>query len=490
LITTPRYDPRGDFLKGEDTVPYIHFTDEQKERANSVDLPDFLEWQGEKLEKSGGEWRWTSDRGITVRSNEWYNHYEDRGGGSVSFVREHYNLSYPEAVTMLLNGEQGEVVTNDRQKSRKEKKPFELPERSDTMRRVFAYLIKQRYIDGDIISHFAHERTLYEDKEFHNAVFVGCDENGVPRHATKKGTYSDGSYRGDVESSDPRYSFRHIGESDTLHVFEAPVDMLSYITMNKQDWQRQSYVALDGVTEHAMLWILEQNPHVTKVRLCLDHDPAGIEAAYRLTEILAGRGYADVEPMHPMNKDWNEDRKAQLGYNPEPARENPKILSFYEVFGELYYLHGDILPEKADTDTIGRHVDLLNRRYRNGGFPNMQKSLNTIYAHSLVSAADQMRRIGKPVTMEQLAEKILCDYAPHKDRGGMRSRCEDMSRLLRVMQVQSISPGIRTTTERESEINNYVSLARECVKALSFLRLEDQRQEQESGAAVHSMVMM
>ena len=136
-------------------------------------------------------------------------------------------------------------------------------------------------------------RELSKDKtkEYHNAVFVGYDENGVPKHAHKRGLYTMGpSYRGNVESSDPAYSFHHIGTNDTLYVFEAPIDMLSNITLCPKGWRQNSYVALDGVAEHAMLRQLALNPHLKRVVLCLDHDEAGIEAAGRLTEILRKRG--------------------------------------------------------------------------------------------------------------------------------------------------------------------------------------------------------
>lgn len=71
---------------------------------------------------------------------------------------------------------------------------FHLPAANGNMRRVFAYLIKQRYIDPAVITHFAHERTLYESREFfgepkleiHNAVFVGKDKDGIPQHAHKR----------------------------------------------------------------------------------------------------------------------------------------------------------------------------------------------------------------------------------------------------------------------------------------------------------------
>ena len=86
---------------------YIHFTEEQKLRAGSVDLEEFLRLRGEKLLASGREKRLSSDHSITVRGNEWYDHAAERGGGPVSFVQTYYGLSYPEAVSLLLGSEAG-----------------------------------------------------------------------------------------------------------------------------------------------------------------------------------------------------------------------------------------------------------------------------------------------------------------------------------------------------------------------------------------------
>ena len=51
---------------------YIHFTEEQKQRAAAVDLEEFLRCRGEKLLSSGREKRLASDHSVTVRGNEWY----------------------------------------------------------------------------------------------------------------------------------------------------------------------------------------------------------------------------------------------------------------------------------------------------------------------------------------------------------------------------------------------------------------------------------
>mgnify|MGYP000305226139 CR=1 FL=1 len=236
-------------------MPYIHFTEEQKLRANSVDLVEFLRRQGEKLIPSGRDKRLASDHSITVRGNEWYDHAAERGGHAISFVQNFYGLTYPEAVTRLLNGEQWEVYVPAEKKEKGPPKEFALPPANQTLRRVYAYLLQQRHISREVLSTFAQKGLIYESRElsidqtkvYHNAVFVGFDERGVARHAHKRGLYTQGkSYRGNIEGSDPRCSFHWVGTSDRLYVFEAPIDLLAFLTLYPDGWQQHSYVALCG----------------------------------------------------------------------------------------------------------------------------------------------------------------------------------------------------------------------------------------------------
>ena len=201
--------------------------------------------RGEKLTRSGREKRMTSDHSVTIRGSEWYDHATEKGGGPISFVRDFYGHSYPEAVSLLLDGEQGVEYPTAKPQEEEPPKPFELPPINGDCRRVYAYLLKQRRIDREVISHFVKAGLLYEDAKYHNCVFVGTDENGVPRHAHKRSTNSYGeAFRINVEGCDLRYSFHHIGEDDQLFVFEAPIDMLSYITLNPDGWEQHSYVCL------------------------------------------------------------------------------------------------------------------------------------------------------------------------------------------------------------------------------------------------------
>ena len=296
---------------------YVYFTDDQKQRANAVDLEDFLTRQGEKLLRSGREKRLTSDHSITVRGNEWYDHAAEKGGCAIDFVQMFYGRSFPDAVTMLLNGEQGQAYRPSEQRKSEPPRPFVLPEANHDMRRVYAYLTRTRCLDREVVSAFARMKMIYEDARYHNAVFVGFDKDGIARHAHKRGTYTPGEpFKGNVDGCDPRYSFHHTGQGDTVYVFEAPIDMLSFLSLYQQDWQRHSYVSLCGVAEHALLQLLEESPQVKKIGLCLDNDKAGIKARKRLASILVGKGYSEVFSLLPQQKDWNEDLQ-EMWYKPE-----------------------------------------------------------------------------------------------------------------------------------------------------------------------------
>ena len=286
---------------------YIHFTEEQKQQAASVDLERFLLCRGEKLITSGREKRLARDHSVTVRGNEWYDHAEERGGHAVSFVQKFYGLNYPEAVSLLLGGNTGNAFPAASEREPEEPKAFELPPANSDMRRVYAYLVKRRGIDRDIVTAFARAKLLYEDAEYHNAVFVGTDADGVARHAHKRSTNSEGkAFRLNVEGSNPKHSFHHIGTDGRLYVFEAPIDLLSYITLNPENWQEHSYVACCGTSSHPVLELVAQHPEIKAVYLCLDNDEAGHTACKRMEALLEMVGVQTMQ-LIPFGKDWNDD---------------------------------------------------------------------------------------------------------------------------------------------------------------------------------------
>ena len=285
---------------------YIHFTDEQKEQARRTDLAELLRSQGETLRRSGKEYEWRDGSAkVTIRGNLWFHQYDREGGDAIDFVRRFYNKTYPEAMEYLLGSCGGTLIVSP--PIRKEPpKPFELPPKNDTMRRVCAYLINHRGINKDVVYAFAHRGMIYESADYHNAVFVGYDASGVPRHAHKRGSGSESTYKGNVDSSLPEYSFHWKGTSDRLYLFEAPIDMLSFISLHTEHWKTHSYAAACGVSDHVLWQMMKDSPKIQKVYLCLDNDEPGQTAAKRISDKLFTKGIQH-EILVPIHKDWNED---------------------------------------------------------------------------------------------------------------------------------------------------------------------------------------
>lgn len=284
---------------------YIHFTKEQRERARRTDLANFLIGQGEKVKKSGSEYEWfDGSQKVTIRGHLWYHQYEQKGGDAVDFIRRFYNKDYAESVEMLLNNCGGQIITSP--PTGKERKPFELPPRNDRMSRVFSYLLLTRGIDKDALFEFVRKKMIYESADYHNAVFVGYDSNGKPRHAHKRGTVTSNPYKGNVAGSQPEYSFHFNGTSDKIFLFEAPIDMLSFISMHKENWKNHSYSASCSVSDRVLFQCLKDNLNIKNVFLCFDNDKAGQTANKRISDKLNSMNIKS-EILIPIHKDWNED---------------------------------------------------------------------------------------------------------------------------------------------------------------------------------------
>lgn len=284
---------------------YIHFTDEQKAQARQTDIASLLISQGETVKKSGSEYEWKDgSQKVTIRENLWYHQYERVGGDAIDFVRRFYNKSYPEAVEYLLDNSSGGLITAP--PAVKEKKAFELPQPYRNMNRVKNYLHNIRSIDEDVIQVFADKNMIYESADYHNAVFVGFDKNGVPRHANKRGIGRVSTFKGNAESSMDEFAFHWIGKGKALYLFEAPIDMLSFISMHKENWKSHSYAASCSVSDRVLFQCKKDYPHIEKVYLCLDNDEPGQVASDRISTKLFALGI-ESEILIPTHKDWNED---------------------------------------------------------------------------------------------------------------------------------------------------------------------------------------
>lgn len=454
-------------------MPYIPFTDEEKQLANSVDLAEYLRVRGEKLELAGREYKLIysddsdSHDSITIRGSTWFDHKNQTGGGAIKFMQYHYGMDFPTAVQELL----GQRVTSlssvplkSTNQSEKQK-DFRLPEANDNMHRVFAYLIKQRFIAPEVITHFAKRKLLYEDKKHHNAVFVGVDENGVPRQAHKRGTATFGkSFRQTVEGSDTRYSFAHFGESGKLFIFEAPIDMLSYLTLHSENWQEHSYIAMNGVYENAVLTALKGHSNLSEIVICTDNDVGGIDAADRLSDILEEKGYADIKRLVPEFKDWNECLKVQNDVEPLPAVPHKIKEEYHRQAENIEYLK--CRPDKLKSQI---YAAFKNNQYRY--LAEYALAGSAFFLPKTQRLSDENR------AFLRLKSKLKDDYKAYADKGKTAQKQRHLSNSVQAV-MQNLKQTARTREQSIQTAKLLFQLADSAVRLEAENALSQPIQEQ------------
>jgi hypothetical protein len=274
------------------------YTQAQIDKANAVDLEKFLRAQGETLVRSGKEYRWKAHDSLTVCGNKWFRHSQSKGGFPVDFVMEFYGKSFPEAVQML-TGEPGEVqLEADPAPS----PAFRLPLRNVTNANILNYLTQERKLSPSLVNFFIAAGDIYEDSSHHNVVFVGRDADGHPRYASSRGIRE--KFRQDAAGAEKAFGFAHRGTDKQLLVFEATIDLLSFIELFPKNWQQHNYLSLGGVSGKALRQFLSERPDVERVFLCLDSDKAGEDACKRLAGLLPDT--VSVTRIQPCMKDWND----------------------------------------------------------------------------------------------------------------------------------------------------------------------------------------
>ena len=274
------------------------YTQAQIDKANAVDLEKFLRAQGETLVRSGKEYRWKAHDSLTVCGNKWFRHSQSKGGFPVDFVMEFYGKSFPEAVQML-TGEPGEVQP---EADPAPSPAFRLPLRNVTNANILNYLTQERKLSPSLVNFFIAAGDIYEDSSHHNVVFVGRDEDGHPRYASSRGIRE--KFRQDAAGAEKAFGFAHRGTDKQLLVFEATIDLLSFIELFPKNWQQHNYLSLGGVSGKALRQFLSERPDVERVFLCLDADKAGEDACKRLAALLPDT--VSVTRIQPCMKDWND----------------------------------------------------------------------------------------------------------------------------------------------------------------------------------------
>lgn len=271
----------------------------------------------DSLKISNGKWMWWS-RGIGGKS-------------ALDYLIKVRGMDFVQAVQTIMGNGSVSFLTCENIKSYEEQ-PLLLPEKSPTADVVFDYLFG-RGIDYEIINHCLEQELIIESLPYHNAVFIGYDENKEPKYAAYRAT-NQSRIMGDCTGSKKQYSFRLTAENTgEVHLFECAIDLLSYATLMKlegKDWRQFNLVSLAGVYSPkqkiedskvpvTLGRLLEKDKTIRRIVLHLDNDIAGRKATKALQTILSDK-YEVVDDPPQYGKDVNDFLCKRLGIKDKTER--------------------------------------------------------------------------------------------------------------------------------------------------------------------------
>lgn len=271
----------------------------------------------DSLKISNGKWMWWS-RGIGGKS-------------ALDYLIKVRGMDFVQAVQTIMGNGSVSFPTCKNIKSYEEQ-PLLLPQKSPTTEVVFDYLFG-RGIDYEIINHCLEQELIIESLPYHNAVFIGYDENKEPKYAAYRAT-NQSRIMGDCTGSKKQYSFRLTAENTgEVHLFECAIDLLSYATLMKlegKEWRQFNLVSLAGVYSPkqkiedskvpvTLGRLLEKDKTIRRIVLHLDNDIAGRKATKALQTILSDN-YEVVDDPPQYGKDVNDFLCKRLGIKDKTER--------------------------------------------------------------------------------------------------------------------------------------------------------------------------
>ena len=274
------------------------------EKAREIDLPTYFEMfePGQLKRLSSGVYCTNEHDSLKMSNGKWF--WWSRGVGgknAIDFLMKCRQYRFQDAVLLLTGGMTHDFTPSKLSLSttKEAEKVLLLPPKNGSNDRVIQYLFG-RGIDLKLIQ--------------------DCIDEGV--------IYETGSFKGDASGSDKRYSFRLLAEqpTDSVHLFEAAIDLLSYATYLKcqgKDYRAENLLSLSGVYQPqknisnskipiALELFLTENPQIHTVILHLDNDRAGRISAAALKEIMRDR-WEIIDDPPPRGKDFNDFLRLYLG---------------------------------------------------------------------------------------------------------------------------------------------------------------------------------
>ena len=343
---------------------YKKYTNEDIEKAKSVDTLDFLIKKGYSFRQAGNEYKGIEHDSLVVNKDRhrWYWNSRSVGGYSViDFCVKVEGKTFREALEEILdyslkytNTTNTTYITRFSYEQNQAKNGYQtiincpelfeqqklllskLPKSENgKFKRLYAYLCKKRGICPELLHELITTKRIYQDFRG-NIIFLGYDRySKKPQYAAIRCT-SDNKFRGDIEGSNKEVSF-FIGNynSKTLCVFEFPIDAMSFATLlfktdPQKSWKNIGLLSLGGTSIVALDHFIQSHPDVKRIVSAMDNDEAGLKSSEKIQEVY-GKSHS-VKFLNFSGKDVNE---ALTKFPSSPVTQSDDLLHVVKHISEI-----------------------------------------------------------------------------------------------------------------------------------------------------------
>lgn len=303
----------------------------QPERLKKISHDTYCIRDHDSLHISNGLWNWQS-MGIGGKS-------------ALDFLIKVDNYSFLDAATIIAENINVKVPEYVPYSEKERDKKLQIPKRAKTDEHAIDYLLS-RGISFSVIKYCIDHHLLYENeyispstnKTFQNVAFIGWDKKtNRSRHIALRGINQD--FKSDAPGSDKRYSFcieSSNPECKTVHINEAPIDVLSQATLfelDNKEFDQEYILSLTGIyaptndTKEikiplALQQFLIDHPKVKRIVFHLDLDKVGRRATKLIIENMKSKmpEYMCYDEPSKYYKDTNDNLCIRLGIKKAKVR--------------------------------------------------------------------------------------------------------------------------------------------------------------------------
>ena len=211
------------------------------EKAKQVDLLTFLKnyYPNELVRETRTQYATRTHSSLKISNGFWHWCSVGIGGRNVvDYLEKVMGMKFPDSAQFVLDKLQIKTPIFEEKQEKRNRVTLILPEKNDDETRAKNYL-KSRGIDEEIIKKCIEKHLIYEEKYYHNVVFVGYDELGNAKYAGCRAT-NNSNVKMDATGSNKMYSFKLESneKTDKIFIFEGAIDLLSYATLFKIIWAK------------------------------------------------------------------------------------------------------------------------------------------------------------------------------------------------------------------------------------------------------------